>query len=327
MLTLQQLWLAGGSSSRIGRSAATGHTGAKVQLWANLLTPTLLPTALAFPTVSPSSPAASLFLGSHLLPSRCSGTAELLASTFTASPCWLLPTSTKAVPHAGAEQSHSQTGAMTLEGKCRWHGSSSSVAVGHGAAPAPAAGMAQQGGLRWNGSSAAAPGSRRALSLRRPSRDGTGPSRPSWRIEAEANSHACSSHITAHISPPPPCPGPGPGATGLQHPFFIESQGQPWARSTSPAQFPDTLSPVGPSLMGRVGASHESKRGWVLAPAPTAPSLSQHPALSHPRGLDPAAGAGVWSSGSAGTGPSTPAPVSAQTPKAGRGPQVKTNSY
>lgn len=203
MPTFQQLHLAGGSSSRISCSAATGHTGAKEQPWANPPTPTLLPTALAFPAVSPSSAATCLFLGSRLLPSGCSSSAELLASILTASPCWLLTTSTKAMPHAGPEQSHRQTGAVALEGKCLWHGSSSSVAVRHGASPALAAGMAPRGWQHWNGSSAAAPGSGWALSLHRPGRDGTGPSRPARMMEAVAKAPACSSHVTTHIPPPP----------------------------------------------------------------------------------------------------------------------------
>lgn len=92
---------------------------------------------------------------------------------------------------------------MVLKGKCLWHGSSSSVAVGRGASPALAAGMAPWGWQHWNGSSAAAPGSGWALSLHRSSRDDTGPSCPAWMMEAIAKVHACSSHVTTHIPPLP----------------------------------------------------------------------------------------------------------------------------
>lgn len=99
---------------------------------------------------------------------------------------------------------------------------------------------------------------------------------------------SCLQQPCYHSHPTPatgaPCPSPGLGATGLQHPLFMESQRQPRDRNTSPAQFPHALSPVGPSLMGTVGASHQPKRAWVLAPAPAAPLLSQHLALPIPTG-------------------------------------------
>lgn len=55
----------------------------------------------------------SPFLGSSLVPSSCSGAAQLLAFTLAASQLWLLTVGTKVIPHAGAEQLQGRGRAIT----------------------------------------------------------------------------------------------------------------------------------------------------------------------------------------------------------------------
>lgn len=165
-------------------------------------------------TISPSSPATSPFLRSHLLPSSCSGVARLLASTLTASQLRLLTTSTKGIPLTGAEQLQGQTRAITLKGKHRRqhrHGSSSSVMVGHQGGPCPgsrddAAGWAASD---WQQCCC----SRKKLLLglgglwvHSTGRDGAGPSPPSWRAALTPPSQHSHLHRPRYhpIPPRPP---------------------------------------------------------------------------------------------------------------------------
>lgn len=85
------------------------------------------------PCGSPSSPATCLFLGSHLLPSGCSSAAELLASILIASLCWLLTTSTKAMPHAGQSNHTVRPGQWSSKGSASGTGAAAQLQwdVGH----------------------------------------------------------------------------------------------------------------------------------------------------------------------------------------------------